>query len=168
MQRSTIIILRIVYWILNVAIVGALIYMAVVGAFFLRKMNFSNFFGDLVHMSPAIRMIFGGLFIKVLYAAGIIYILVLVSRIIHRFSKEVLFDRRNLRQMQRIAYLLLLSPAPVLVYLLCSLPMKFAVISSLGFIINFWPYCLGGVVLLVAAELYRKGLDYKQDVDLTV
>ena len=47
MQRSTIIILRIVYWILNVAIVGALIYMAVVGAFFLRKMNFSNFFGDL-------------------------------------------------------------------------------------------------------------------------
>jgi hypothetical protein len=162
MKRSHIMMLRMLFWALNIVIAGVILLL--VYPVFLV-------FNSAQHGPLNTELLM--FFLRTLYYGGLIYILVLLNKTIFRILKGHTYDSFNLHYIRRIGYLLLLAPVPSLLFALLliagsSMLGGMGVMMFLDGILNYWPYCLLGLGVLVLAAIYKKGIAYKQELDLTV
>jgi hypothetical protein len=167
MKRSHTMMLRMLFWALNIVIAGVILLL-VYPVFLVFN---SAHHGPLWQDSSKMELL--TVFLRTLYYGGLIYILVLLNKTIFRILKGHTYDNLNLRYMRRIGYLLLLAPVPSLLSALLLIAGSkmmggMGVMMFLDGILNYWPYCLLGLGILVLAAVYKKGIAYRQELDLTV
>jgi len=167
MKRSHIMMLRMLFWALNIVIAGVILLFLYPVFLMFRDMH-SN-----PDISGSSGMILFGVCLRAFYLGGLIYILVLLNKTIFRILKGHVYDLFNLRNIRRIGYLLLLAPVPSLLFALLLIAGSktgggMGVMMFLDGILNYWPYCLLGVGVLIMAVIYKKGITYKQELELTI
>jgi len=162
MKHSHVMMLRMLFWALNIVITGTLLLFLY--PVFLMSRN--------LHHGP-LRTELLMLFLSAFYYGGLIYILVLLNKITFRILKGHVYDLFNLRNMRRIGYLLLLTPVPSLLFALLLIAGSrteggMGVMMFTDGLLNYWPYCLLGAGVLIMAAIYKKGITYKQELELTI
>ena len=167
MKRSHVIMLHMLFWALNIVIAGVIL-LFLYPVFFV----FSN-----THrwqdISGSLKTEFLMLFLRAFYYGALIYILVLLNKTIFRILKGHTYDHLNLHYIRRIGYLLLLTPVPSLLFALLLMAGSgtgagMGVMMFLDGLLNYWPYCLLGLGVLITAVIYKKGITYKQELELTI
>jgi hypothetical protein len=166
MKRSHIMMLRMLFWALNIVIAGVILLLV-----YPVFLVFNSAHRPLWQDSLKTELLM--LFLRTLYYGGLIYILVLLNKTIFRMLKGHTYDNLNLRYIWRIGCLLLLAPVPSLLFALLLIAGSgtwggMGVMMFLDGILNYWPWCLLGLGVLVLAAIYKKGIAYKQELDLTV
>ena len=164
MKRSHIMMLRMLFWALNIVIAGVIL-LFLYPAFFM----FNAHHGNPGSLKTGLLM----LLLRSVYYGGLIYMLVLLNKTIFRILKGYTYDNLNLHYIRRIGYLLLLTPVPSLLFALLLMAGSetgggMGVMMFLDGILNYWPYCLLGVGVLIMAVIYKKGITYKQELELTI
>ncbi|KAA2245653.1 DUF2975 domain-containing protein [Chitinophaga agrisoli] len=169
MKQHTTTLLRVLFWLLNIVIAGIVLFALFFAVFFFRNTFHANIPRE--GLADSFKLILLGILIQGVYLAGLVYILVQVNRIVYRILKGNVYDDKNLYYLRRISYLLLLAPVPHMIFGMILLlgAQKgtgfMMLIDSLG---NYWPYCLVGLGVLVLSEIYKKGIAYKRDLELTI
>ncbi len=126
MKPSSVLLLRIIFWLLNIVIAGMIVFaLGATGLFFWKWWHAPAAAGS-AHSSRLSWTMITLLFQRYLYTVyflGIVYILVLLNKAIYRTIHGKWFDRLNLRSIRRIGYLLLLSPIPMFPMILLLFPL---------------------------------------------
>lgn len=167
-------ILRTLFWIINIAIavivVGSIIFGIIESGDVFRAVRGTRGFGPVT--SGGIQsLVLGGIIMRIIYIAGLVYILVLVNKILYSIIQGHVYEVWHLRYMRRIGFLVLLAPVPALVMVLMAsmaVPVAPGGIMILIGGISYLPYSIVGLVILAIAEVYKAGIAYKQELDLTV
>ena len=164
MKRSHVIMLRMLFWALNIVIAGVTLLFLYPVFFMFNAHN-----GNPGSLNTELLM----LFLRSVYYGGLIYMLVLLNKTIFRVLKGHAYDNLNLHYIRRIGYLLLLTPVPSLLFALFLIAGSetgggMGVMMFLDGLLNYWPYCLLGLGVLVLASIYKKGITYKQELELTI
>jgi len=107
------------------------------------------------------------------YLAGIVYILVLLMIMLRRVLRGHIYEKIHLRYIRRIGYMLLLSPLVNVLFAICFfLPFRThagtGVMMILDSFANYWPYAIAGLAVLSIGEVYKVGIGYRQELELTV
>jgi hypothetical protein len=169
-------IIRLLFWLINIAIA-----VIVIGSIWIGMMEGGTLSyiikGDTIAdrgfgpVTGVGNVIIAGMVMRLLYVIGLVYILVLLSRILNSILKGQLYQVWHLRYIRRIGILVLLAPLPALAVLVITsnaIPVA-PVFSVIGAgLLSYLPYSVIGLVILAIAEVYKAGIAYKQEFDLTV
>lgn len=170
MKRSHIMMLRMLFWALNIVIAGVILLFLYPVFITFRNVHPGLLWQD---RSGLAQMVLFESSLRAFYCIGLIYILVLLNKTIFRILRGYTYDNLNLRYIRRIGCLLLLTPVPSLLTALLlmaggGIHGGMGVMMFLDGILDYWPYCLLGLGVLALAAIYKKGITYKQELELTI
>src|SRR5882724_1418191 len=101
------------FWVLNFVIAAIVVISAGMGIIMLRSFFHVSSVADILpaimtHADRYVWTIYSMLFIRLIYIAGLVYILALLNMIVYKILKGRIYEKPQLHYIRRIGYLLLL------------------------------------------------------------